>query len=359
MAGRSAQAAGRRGPIVARPATLADSVDEAGTARQAGNAVGQAVDLAGGSIGVASFVERRGARDRFWPRFCRNRAALLALGVLLAVWMAALLADLLAPYSFTQQDTAIARQGPSAAHWLGTDELGRDMLSRLLHGARISLAVGVVAQALIVSIGVPIGLAAGYYGRWVDLLLSRLIDVMYSFPDLLLIIIVVTSLRAAFRAEAGGLVGLLTAVDGLFGGLLGVFLALALISWLTLARLVRAEALSLREREFVVAARAAGASGGGIVRRHLLPNVMAVVIVAAAFGIPRAIVVEAALSFIGLGVQPPLVSWGTMIFSGANAARAGLPHLILGPAAALTITVLAYQLVGDGLRDALDPWTRG
>jgi ABC-type dipeptide/oligopeptide/nickel transport system permease subunit len=333
-------------------------VNEAGSREQAVGVQARGVRVASGApSGGSERLERRPVEDRFWPRFSRNRAALVGLIVLAAIWLAALLADLLAPYPFAQQDTSIARQGPTAAHWLGTDELGRDMLSRLLHGARISLAVGVVAQALIVAIGVPVGLAAGYYGRWVDLLLSRLIDVMYSFPDLLLIIVVVTSLRAAFRAEQGGLVGLLASLDTLFGGLLGVFLSLALISWLTLARLVRGETLSLREREFVQAARVSGARGRRVLARHLLPNVLAMVVVAAAFGIPRAIVVEAALSFIGLGVQPPLVSWGTMIFSGANAARAGLPHLILGPAAALAITVLAYQLVGDGLRDALDPWT--
>ena len=163
----------------------------------------------------------------------------------MAFGLAALFADRLAPYPFTLQDTAIARQGPSAAHWLGTDELGRDLLSRLLHGARISLSVGIVAQALILLIGVPIGAAAGYFGGWVDTLLSRLIDVMYSFPDLLLIIIVSTSLKAAFRTDSGGLLGLLATLDTAFGGLLGMFVALALVSWLTVARLVRAQVLAL------------------------------------------------------------------------------------------------------------------
>ena len=272
---------------------------------------------------------------------------------------AALFADQLAPYPFTLQDTAIARQGPSAAHWFGTDELGRDLLSRLLHGARISLSVGIVAQALILLIGVPIGAAAGYFGGWVDTLLSRLIDVMYSFPDLLLIIIVSTSLKAAFRTDSGGLLGLFATLDTAFGGLLGMFVALALVSWLTVARLVRSQVLALKEREFVDAARALGASRGRILLRHLLPNTIAIVVVTATFGIPRAILVEAALSFIGLGVQPPLTSWGAMILSGANAARAGLLHLILAPAAALSLTVLAYNFLGDGLRDALDPHLGG
>jgi ABC-type dipeptide/oligopeptide/nickel transport system permease subunit len=276
-----------------------------------------------------------------------------------AFGLAALFADQLAPYPFTLQDTTIARQGPSAAHWFGTDELGRDLLSRLLHGARISLSVGIVAQALILLIGVPIGAAAGYFGGWIDTLLSRLIDVMYSFPDLLLIIIVSTSLKAAFRTDSGGLLGLFATLDTAFGGLLGMFVALALVSWLTVARLVRAQVLALKEREFVDAARALGASRGRILLRHLLPNTIAIVVVTATFGIPRAILVEAALSFIGLGVQPPLTSWGAMILSGANAARAGLLHLILAPAAALSLTVLAYNFLGDGLRDALDPHLGG
>jgi ABC-type dipeptide/oligopeptide/nickel transport system permease subunit len=278
------------------------------------------------------------------------------LAVIVLFGLAAVFADQLAPYPFAQQNTAIARQGPTAAHWFGTDELGRDLLSRLLHGARISLSVGIVAQVLILLIGLPIGAAAGYFGGWIDTLLSRLIDVMYSFPDLLLIIIVSTSLKAAFKTDSGGLIGLLAGLDTSFGGLLGVFVSLALISWLTLARLVRAQVLSLKEREFVEAARALGAGSGRILLRHLLPNTLAVVVVTATFGIPRAIVVEAALSFVGLGVQPPLTSWGAMILTGANAARAGLLHLILAPAAALSLTVLAYNYLGDGLRDALDPY---
>jgi oligopeptide transport system permease protein len=289
----------------------------------------------------------------------RNPLALAGLVVVALMMAIALLADVLAPYSFTYQDTSIARQGPSAAHLLGTDELGRDMLSRLMHGARISLAVGIVAQALILLIGVPVGAAAGYVGRWLDTLLSRTVDVLYSFPDLLLIIIVMTSLRAALRSEGGGFIAFLAGVDAAFGGLLGVFIALALISWLTVARLVRGQVMSLKEKEFIEAARACGATTGRILWRHLLPNTLGVIVVAATFGIPRVIIVEAALSFIGLGVQPPLTSWGAMILTGANAARAGIPHMILGPAGALALTVLAYNFLGDGLRDALDPHLRG
>src|SRR5712691_605339 len=170
---------------------------------------------------------RRAART-----LARNRVALAGLVVIVAFALVAVLADVLAPYPFTYQDTSIARQGVSAAHWLGTDELGRDMLSRLMQGARISLAVGVVAQVLILMIGVPLGALAGYFGRWVDALVSRAIDVLFSFPDLLLIIVVVTSLKAALKSDSAGVFGLLAGLDAAFGGLLGVFISLALVSWL-------------------------------------------------------------------------------------------------------------------------------
>jgi ABC-type dipeptide/oligopeptide/nickel transport system permease subunit len=279
-------------------------------------------------------------------------------GFLLAEVLVAAFAELAAPYSYAAQNVSIARQGPSAAHWLGTDELGRDMLSRLIYGARVSLAVAIVAQLVILLIGVPVGAAAGYFGGWVDTLLSRTVDVLYSFPDLLLIIIVVTSLRAALRADAGGLLGLLATVDSAMAGMLGIFLSLGLVSWLTVARLVRGQVLSLKEREFVEAARASGATTGRLVIRHLLPNALPAIVVAATLGIPRVILIEAALSFIGIGVQAPTPSWGAMILAGSNAARGGNPHLILGPAGALALTVLACNVVGDALLEAFDPAMR-
>ena len=294
-----------------------------------------------------------------WQSLLASKLAVLGLVVLAILALVALFADVLAPYSYTVQDVPNARRGPSAAHWLGTDELGRDMLSRLMYGARISLAVAVIAQLLILLIGVPVGAAAGYFGGWVDTLLSRAIDVLYSFPDLLLIIIVVTSLRAALRTEAGGLLGVLAGLDAALAGMLGVFLSLALVSWLTVARLVRGQVLSLKQREFVEAARAVGATNRRVMLRHLVPNVLPAIVVAATLGIPRVILVEAALSFVGIGVQPPTPSWGAMILSGSNAARAGTPHLILGPAGALALTVLACNVVGDALLDAFNPWVRG
>jgi ABC-type dipeptide/oligopeptide/nickel transport system permease subunit len=265
----------------------------------------------------------------------------------------AVFADAIAPYPYWQQDLNVVRHPPTPQHWLGTDELGRDILSRLIYGARVSLAVGLIVQALILLIGVPIGLATGYFGGWLDGLLMRTVDVLYSIPDLLLVIVVMTTVRAALTS--GGVLAPIAAVDALFGGLLGVFVALALTSWLTVARLVRGQVLSLRQREFVEAARVLGAGDGRIVARHLLPNTLAPIIVAATFGIPSAILLEASLSFLGLGVQAPMPSWGAMILEGYKAMRAQ-PHMLIAPAVALSATVLSYNFLGDGLRDALDPW---
>ena len=279
------------------------------------------------------------------------------LGVIVLLFLAAIFADVLSPYPYTLQNADIAYQGPTAAHPLGTDQLGRDMLSRLLHGARVSLAVGVVTQLLILLIGVPVGAVAGYFGGKVDQLLMRLVDVIYSFPDVLLVIIVMTTLRAWLRNPSGGPLAMLGGLDAALGGLLGVFTSLALISWLLVARIVRGQILSLKEREFVESARAAGAGHGRILLNHLLPNTAAAIMVAATYWIPRAIIIEAALSFIGLGIQPPMTSWGAMILEGYKALRS-TPHMLVFPAAALSLTVLAYNFFGDGLRDALDPWMR-
>lgn len=306
--------------------------------------------------GALSDVPTRGLWSDAWRRLTANRAAVAGLVVIVLIAASAVLADAIAPYPFTQQDTARAYEGPSSEHLLGTDQLGRDILSRLLYGARVSLAVGLVTQIIILLIGVPIGAIAGYFGGRADQLLMRTVDVLYSFPDLLIVIIVMSSLRAAFRdPDQGSITAALAGLDGAFGGLLGVFVSLSLISWLTVARLVRGQVLALRQREFVEAARLTGAGHARILLRHLIPNTIGVLIVAATFGIPRAIIVEAALSFIGLGVQAPMTSWGVMILEGYKAMRAS-PHLIAVPATALSLTVLAYNFLGDGLRDALDPW---
>lgn len=291
-----------------------------------------------------------------WRRLVRNKAALVGLSIILFLLFIAIFADFLAPYPFDKQDLTQIRKPPSAAHPFGTDELGRDLLTRMMYGARISMLVGFVTQLIIITIGVPVGAVAGYFGGKIDQALMRFVEVIYSFPDLLLVIIVTTALRAAFKAEVGGLVGAVAHLDAeVFGGLLGVFISLGITSWLTVARLVRGQILSLKERGYIEAARALGAGHLRIIRLHLIPNSLAPVIVAATFGIPAAILTEASLSFIGLGVQAPMASWGSMILEGYKAIRA-TPHLILFPALGLSITVLAYNFFGDGLRDALDPW---
>jgi ABC-type dipeptide/oligopeptide/nickel transport system permease subunit len=325
---------------------------------QGGGTGGEDIPGPGASRAEAISPRPAGPWRLAWHRLWKSRLAVFGMAVLAVLLLAALFAESVAPYPYAAQNVAIARQGPSAAHWLGTDELGRDMLSRLIYGARVSLAVAIVAQLVILLIGVPVGAAAGYFGGWVDTLLSRAVDVLYSFPDLLLIIIVVTSMRAALRSDAGGLFGLLATVDAALAGMLGIFLSLGLVSWLTVARLVRGQVLSLKEREFIEAARASGATTGRLIVRHLLPNALPAIVVAATLGIPRVILIEAALSFIGIGVQPPIPSWGAMILAGSNAARGGNPHLILGPAGALALTVLACNVVGDALLEAFDPWMR-
>lgn len=290
-----------------------------------------------------------------WPR--SSRLARVGLGAVVLIVLVAVLADLLAPYPYDKQNLAQANLGPSPAHWLGTDGLGRDLLSRLLIGARLSMAVALIDAAIIVLVGVPLGLIAGYFGRWLDGLIMRLVDILYALPSLLLIILVMTSLRTMLEPAPAGPLRLIADLDQLSGGLLGIFIALGLVSWLTVARLVRAQVMALKEREFIEAARVSGASDLQILWRHLLPNTLAPVIVATTLSIPTAIVAEAGLSYLGLGVRPPLPSWGILIADGVSSMRT-LPHLLLVPGSALAATLVAFTLVGDGLRDALDPRLR-
>jgi oligopeptide transport system permease protein len=289
-----------------------------------------------------------------WRRLLQNRPAVISLVFVVVLLGASLFASVLAPYPFDLQDLDRTDLGPTAANLLGTDQLGRDQLSRLLYGSRISLAVAAADVLVVLLIGVPLGMAAGFFGGWLDTLVMRTVDVLLAFPSLLLVIVVITYLRAVLELPSGGALAVVGAVDKLSGGLLGVFIALGLVSWLTVARLVRGQVLSLKEREFLVAARMVGARDLWIIRRHLLPNTLAPVIVAATFGIPGAIATEAGLSFLGLGVRPPLPSWGILIAEGVRSMRA-YPHELLFPAGALAITLVCFNFLGDGLRDALDP----
>ena len=251
--------------------------------------------------------------------------------VIIAV--AALVAPVLPLNDPEKQDFAAPSMSPSSEHPLGTDRLRRDTLSRLIHGARTSLAVGVLAQIIVLGIGVPIGIIASFSGSGVDNLLMRGVDIVYAFPDLLLIILI----RAVFG-----------------GNLYMMILAIGLGSWPTIARLMRGQALSIKEREFVLAARSTGAGSGRIIVRHVLPNAVGPVVVASAFLIPRAIFAEAALSYIGIGVSPTTPSWGAMVNEGYKVIFAAHEQ-VLFPAVAIGILTMSFTFLGDGLRNLLDP----
>jgi oligopeptide transport system permease protein len=314
--------------------------------------------------GLASFRaaatsprRERGLWRDAWYRLTRNRAAVFSLVFVILLVLAAVFAGVLAPYPFDRQDLEGTDLGPSGAHLFGTDQLGRDQLSRLLYGSRISLAVALVDVLIVLAIGVPLGLVAGFFGGWVDTVVMRTVDVLLAFPSLLLVIVVITYLRAVLDQGEGPLIGLIGGLDRVSGGLIGVFIALGLVSWLTVCRLVRGQVLSLKEKEFVDAARMVGATNVRIMFRHLLPNSLAPVIVAATFGIPGAIATEAGLSFLGLGVRPPYPSWGILIAEGLRVMRT-FPYELVFPAITLAVTLICFNFLGDGLRDALDPKLR-
>ncbi len=266
-------------------------------------------------------------------RLVRNRLAMFGLAVILFFSFLAIFAPLIAPHDYAEQFWDHIAEYPSWQFPLGTDLNGRDMLSRMIYGARVSMTVGLVAQFIVVLIGVPIGAIAGYYGGKVDTVIMRLVDIMYAFPTLLFVILIMTMLGK---------------------GLFNIFIAIGLVGWVTLSRLVRAQILSLREKDFVKAARTMGASGGRIILRHLLPNALTPIIVAVTFGIPQAIFTEAALSFIGVGINPPTPSWGQMVGEYQQYIRSYW-HMSLFPALAIGLLMLAFTFFGDGLRDALDP----
>ena len=302
-------------------------------------------------------------------RLRRNKAAMVGLFIIIAIALAALLADFrvgpvhiqLAPYdpicAFYAGDHSGcgvdgARAGPSLKDpfWgsdydprflLGTDRNGRDILSRLIHSARISMVIGFVPVAIYFLIGGSVGMVSGYYGGRVDTILMRLTDIVYAFPDILFLIIIMATLRN-------------TPLGDIMSGVLLIFVALAVVNWVGMARLVRGQVLSLREKEFIEAAKCVGARPVRIMVRHLLPNCLAPVIVNMAFIVPTAIFTEAALSFIGIGIKAPTPSWGVMINEGWVEIT-GHPAMILLPAACIATVMLSFTFLGDGLRDALDP----
>ncbi len=294
-------------------------------------------------------------------RFIRNRASVAGLVFIAVIALVALLAPFVAPYDFRTQDLNAVRQNlvrPSSYHLLGTDnQLGRDILSRLIYGTRISLTVGIFIPLTILLVGVPVGMISGYFGKTVDTVLMRIVDVLYAIPNLLFVILILTFLRAKFQVTTDGPWLPLKNLDNASGGVLGVFIGLGLLSWLTTSRLVRGQVLSLKEKEYIEAARAMGAKDGRIILRHLLPNALPVVIVAMTLAIPAAILGEAGISFLGLGVNAPFPSWGLMISDGVAAMRS-YPHMLIAPAILLSLTVLSFNFVGDGLRDAFDPYMK-
>jgi peptide/nickel transport system permease protein len=274
----------------------------------------------------------KGAARRFW----RSKSAVIGGAVVLAVALCAVLAPLLALDHPEAMEMTQRLEGPSWRHPMGTDQFGRDLFTRVLYGARISLSVALIAVALSVVIGVSLGLLSGYYGGTLDLLVQRLVDIFLAFPVLLLAIALVAALGSSPR---------------------NVVLALGLVGWTTYARVVRVDVLALKGREFVQSARVVGVSDVRIVLRHILPNVASPVLVLATLGVGYAVVAEAGLSFLGLGVQPPEPSWGWTVAFGTRFLR-DAPHLSTFPGLAIMVSVIGFNLLGDGLRDLLDPRSR-
>ncbi len=276
-----------------------------------------------------------------WRRFRRNPLAVAGAVLVVFLVLVALLSPLLVHFGLIinpihQEVEHIEASPGQFGHPLGTDELGRDTLSRLMYGSRISLSVGILVQGIILPIGLAIGLAAGYFGGRIDNLLMRLTDIWYAFPDLIFVLVLVS----------------------VFGpSLLSIFGAIALVNWVNLARLVRGQVLAIKEKEYIEAARSSGSPPIKLILKHLLPNALGPIIVTVVFGIPQAIFLEAALSFLGVGIQPPTPTWGQMVFDGYEAIYAN-PTSVVFPALAIGFTLLAFSFIGDGLRDALDPRMR-
>lgn len=284
----------------------------------------------------------------------RNRAAMAGFLFVAILTVAATVAGWISPYSYQFQDSSALLVGPGPGHWLGTDELGRDLLSRILFGARISLSVAFFSTFFSLILGTAYGAVSGYAGGRLDNLLMRIADVVYSFPDLLLIILISASIDR--DRLAGFFTGFHAAgMSRVFNPeIISLLVALSLVSWVHIARLIRGEVLRIREEKFIEAAKALGSKPGSILFRHILPNALGPLIVTLTFRIPAVILAESTLSFIGLGVQPPLASWGTLANTGFAHLRFH-PHLILFPALAIFLTILAFNFLGDGLRDALAP----
>jgi peptide/nickel transport system permease protein len=286
------------------------------------------------SMPVSLSKKRVTNRSRFWMAFRRNRIAIIGLIIVVTLAILAVFAPLIAPYDPIAPHYTDRLQPPSAQFLFGTDELGRDLFSRLVYGARISLVIGFIAQGVAMFIGVTLGLLSAWYGGWIDDLIMRTTDVFFAIPGLMFLIVWVTIFEP---------------------GPFSIFLALGLIGWPGLARVMRGQVLTIRELEYVISARALGATDRQILVRHILPNAIAPMIVLAALGVAGAILSESTLSFLGLGVQIPNPSWGTMVQFGKNYLPTGQWWLAVIPGLTIMITVMGFNFLGDGLRDALDP----
>ena len=291
------------------------------------------------------FLNRRGRASRLQlPRqqFKPHRPALIGAAIIFLITLAAIFAPVLSPYDPEKSHLEVRVQAPSPQHILGTDDLGRDLFTRILYGSRISLAIGLLAMALAVTVGTLIGAAAGFYGGWVDGILMRVTDVFLAFPRLFVLILLTTILRQLNLPWLPA------------SSFVPIAFVIGLLSWMSIARLVRASYLSIKEREFVEAARGTGARNARIMFRHILPNAVSPIIVAATLGVAASILTESGLSYLGFGVQLPTPTWGNLL-QNAQAQMTYAPWLALFPGLTIFCTVIAINYVGDGLRDALDP----
>ena len=271
-----------------------------------------------------------------WIRLKKNKMALLGLIIIVCLIVVAIFGPIFSSHTYDEQNLMMTNSSPSWEHWFGTDNLGRDIFIRVLYGARISLAIGIVASLLNLFIGVIYGGIAGFFGGKIDRIMMNIVDILYSVPTLLYVILLMVILKP---------------------GLINIFIALGIGYWLQMARIVRGQILSMKEQEFILAARTIGGSKKRILFRHLLPNAMGAIIVTMTLAIPDAIFTEAFLSFIGLGVSAPMASWGVLASEGVNNLRA-YPFQLFFPAVAISVTMLAFNFLGDGLRDVLDPKMR-
>lgn len=288
-------------------------------------------------------------------RLIRNKAALVGGFIVLSLIVVAIFANFIAPYSYTAGHVRDNYLAPCPSHPLGCDFLGRDVLSRLIYGARISLSAAFVGALTSFLIGVIWGLISGYFGGKIDNIMMRFVDIMFAFPTLLLIILLMVYFKSTFSViEPGTFRGVMSSIDRTMGGMFFIFIGIGITSWLGMARLIRGMTLSVREKEYIEAARAIGVSGRRLIFRHIFPNILGPAIVSQALQIPGFILYEAFLSFIGLGVNPPTPSWGMMLNNGYIGMRSHF-NLVLWPAVAISITLFAFNFLGDGVRDAFDP----